>query len=470
MHLDCRGVPVSTHSAEAVAGLEAAHDRLLGFVGDPVEAIDAILVEQPDFVMGHLFKAGVLTQAMEVRIYDDMVASLRAAEALADRANDRERGHMAAIRAWVDGEFYGAVECWEAVLVEYPRDLLALQLAHLSDVLLGDTVNQRDRVARVLPSWDESVSGYGFVLGFHAFGLEECRDFAQAEEAGRRAVALNPRDAYAIHAVAHVMEMQGRQSGGIWWLTSRMEDWAHDNFANHLWWHLSLFHLDLGQSDRVLEIYDHALRSARHAGDKYEELDAAALLWRLNLLGVDVGGRWSELADKWEISAVDTLYAFNDVHAMMTFVSDGRAEAVETVLNATERYVKRANDANVGMTREIGLPFCRALQAFAAEDYASAVDQLLPIRYRTHRLGGSHAQRDIVALTLLEAALRAKRFALARALANERTAVKPTSPQNWTFAARALEGLGDGAGATRARARAQSLFAGIGAAESVKLS
>ena len=204
----------------------------------------------------------------------------------------------------------------------------------------------------------------GSCLGFTAFGLEECRDFAQAEEAGRRAVALNPRDAYAIHAVAHVMEMQGRQSGGIWWLTSRMEDWAHDNFANHLWWHLSLFHLDLGQSDRVLEIYDHALRSARHAGDKYEELDAAALLWRLNLLGVDVGGRWSELADKWEISAVDTLYAFNDVHAMMTFVSDGRAEAVETVLNATERYVKRANDANVGMTREIGLPFCRALQAF----------------------------------------------------------------------------------------------------------
>ncbi len=136
-----------------------------------------------------------------------------------------------------------------------------------------------------------------------------------------------------------------------------------------------------------------------------------------------------------------------------------RAEATEAVLNATERYVQHATDANVGMTRTIGLPFCRALQAFAAGDYGEAVDQLLPIRYRTHRLGGSHAQRDIIALTLLEAAIRAGRFALARALANERTALRPTSPQNWTLAARALEGLGETTAAAKTRARAASLFA-----------
>ncbi|MEE8535309.1 MAG: tetratricopeptide repeat protein [Kiloniellales bacterium] len=463
---DRRDVPVSTDSQAALDGLEAAHWESLEFAGDPVAAIDRVLVEHPDFIMGHCFKAGVLTQAMEVRIYEDMVASLEAAESLADKANDRERGHLAAIRAWVDGDFHEAVERWEAVLVDFPRDLLALQLAHLSDVLLGDTINQRDRVARVLPSWSEAVPGFGFVLGFHAFGLEECRDFSQAEEAGRRAVALNPKDAYAIHAVAHVLEMQGRPAGGIWWMTSRAGDWTSGNFANHLWWHQSLFHLDLGQTDRVLEIFDHALRGSGPEGDKYEELDAAALLWRLKLFGIDVGTRWTELADKWESSATDTLYAFNDVHAMMTFVADGRAEAAEAVLNATERYVQHAADANVGMTRTIGLPFCHALQAFAAGDYGETVDQLLPIRYRTHRLGGSHAQRDIIALTLLEAAIRAGRFPLARALANERTALKPTSPQNWMLAARALEGLGETSAAAKARGRAASLFADPGTAGS----
>ncbi len=455
--LDCRGVPLSTDHRDALARLEAAHDDALSFVGDPVAAIDEVLAEHPDFVMGHCFKAGMLTQAMETRIYDDMLASVAAAEALSSQANDRERGHTAALRAWVDGDFHAAVECWEAVLVDYPRDLLALQLVHLSEVLLGHTVDQRDCVARVLPAWHEGVPGYGFVLGFYAFGLEENRDFSRAEELGRRAVAINPKDAYAIHAVAHVMEMQGRQAGGIWWMTSREEDWAHSNFASHLWWHLSLFHLDLGQIDRVLQIYDQRLRSDGATGDKYEELDATALLWRLKLLDVDVGDRWRRLADKWEPSASDLLYAFNDVHAMMTFVADGRHQAAEAVLNATERYVNQADDSNVAMTRIIGLPFCRALQAFARGAYGDAVDQLLPIRYRTHRLGGSHAQRDIIAWTLLEAALRAERFKLARALANERTAIKPTSAQNWRYTARALKGLGDDEGAERARAMAATL-------------
>lgn len=460
---DPRGVPVSTDNQALIDGLEEAHEQSLGFVGNPAAAIGRVLEAHPDFVMGHCFKAGMLTQAMETRIYDDMVASLTAAEALVERANDRERGHMAALRAWVDGDFHEAVERWEAVLVDEPRDLLALQLAHLSDVLLGDTINQRDRVARVMPAWNESIPGYNYVLGFYSFGLEECRDFSHAEELGRRAVAMNPKDPYAIHAVAHVMEMQGRQEGGIWWMTSREDDWANSNFANHLWWHLSLYHLDLGQIDRVLSIYDGKLRSQDPSGDKYEELDAAALLWRLKLLGVDVGNRWKDLADKWEPSAADTLYAFNDVHAMMTFVADGRDGAAETVLNATERYVQQASDANVAMTRIIGLPFCRALQAFAKGDYDSTVDQLLPIRYRTHRLGGSHAQRDIIAWTLLEAALRSGRYKLARALANERTAVKPTSPTNWNFAAKALQGLGDYTGAERARAKAASLKAQWGA-------
>ena len=175
--------------------------------------IDEILREHPDFVMGHCFKASLLTQAMETRIYDDMCASLRAAEALADKANDRERGHIAAIRAWCGGDFYEAVRHWEAVLVEHPRDLLALQLAHLSDVLLGDVSDQRDVVARVFPDWSEGIPGYGYVLGLYSFGLEECRDFSRAEEYGRHAVAMNPKDAYAIHAVAHVMEMRGRQQG-----------------------------------------------------------------------------------------------------------------------------------------------------------------------------------------------------------------------------------------------------------------
>jgi len=455
---DPRGAPLSTADPLNMEALERAHAMALGFEGDPIAEIDAALARAPDFVMGHLFKAGMLTQAMETRIYADMLAALEKAEALADKANERERGHMTAIRAWVEGDFTGACAAWDRVLVDHPRDLLALQLAHLGDVLLGDTVNQRDRVARILPEWHEGVPGYGWVLGFYSFGLEENRDFGMAEEMGRRAVAINPKDPYAIHAVAHVHEMTGRQEGGIWWMTSRQNDWAPGNFANHLWWHLSLFHLDVGDVDRVLEIYDAHLRGGPGAENKYQELDSASLLWRLSLLGYDVGNRWSELADKWAPSATDSLYAFNDVHAMMTFVADGRDDLAAQVLSANERHVQGGMDDNVAMTREVGLPFCRAQQAFAKGNYDEAVDRLLPIRHLTHKLGGSHAQRDVIVMTLIEAALRAGKCRLARTLINERIALKPTSPQSWKMLARARDGAGDKGGARKAQARAASLF------------
>ena len=456
---DCRGVPVSYDNASAIAGLERAHEDTLAFQGDAIAKISNVLEEHPAFVMGHCFKAAWLTQAMETRIYDDMVKSVEAAEALEARANDRERGHIKAIRSWVEGDFFGAVQAWEAVLTQYPFDLLALQMVHLTDVLLGDVVGQRDCVARVFFLWDESVPGYEYVLGFYSFGLEENRDFFRAEEMGRQAIALRPDNPYAVHAVSHVMEMTGRQSGGIAFMRDQSHRWAVSNFANHLWWHQSLFHLDLGEIDEVFEIYDNHLRSDEIGGEKYEELDSAALLWRLNLLDIDVGDRWTTLADKWVPSAGDTLYAFNDVHAMMSFVADNRHDAADELVNANSRYVEHASDANVAMSREMGMPFCLALRDFAQGRYGDCVDRLLPVRYRTHRLGGSFAQRDIIGWTLLESALRARRFDLALALANERCALKPSSPQNWKYVARAYRGIGDRSRCERAQARAESLFA-----------
>jgi len=455
---DCRGVPISYHDQEAIDGLERAMMCALSFRGDAVAEIDAVLAEHPGFVMGHLFKAGWLTQAMETRIYHDMVAALDNAGRLAARANNRELGHLAAIRKWIEGDFYGAVQVWEDVLTRYPRDLIALQLAHLSHVLLGDIVGQRDTVARVFPEWDETIPGYEFVLGFYAFGLEENADYFRAEELGREALAMRPDNPYAVHAVGHVMEMRGRQLGGIRFMTDHARHWGTSNFANHLWWHTALFHLDLQDDKRVLNIYDNHLRSGGE-GERYEELDSSALLWRLNLLDIPTGDRWAELSRKWAPAAQDTLYAFNDVHAMMAFGAAGDRDAEETLLTANERYLENASDANAAMSREIGMPFCLAIRDFQNEDYGTCVDRLVPVRYMTHKLGGSWAQRDIIGWTLLEAALRAGRGELALALANERCALKPTSPQNWTYVARAHAKIGNREAEKRSRARAESLLA-----------
>ncbi len=454
---DRRDVPVSTGNRHSLDRYETAVELLNGFFADPLAEIDRALAEDPEFVMGHCLRAGLFLISTEKAAEPELRRSIAAAEALAGRANDRERGHIAAARAWAEGDFHRASELYGAILTDHPRDILALQIGHQTDFLLGRQEMLLNRVVRVLPAWDDAVPGHGYVLGMHAFGLEENHRYDHAEATGRRAVELGRRDPWAIHAVAHVMEMQGRVAEGIGWMTSRTEDWAPDNMlAYHNWWHLALYHLDRGETDRVLEIYDGAVRPGP-SGIVMEMLDATSLLWRLHLRGIDVGERWRELADTWEPMAEDAYYAFNDMHAMMAFVADGRDGPARRLVAALERQAA-GSGSNAAMTRDVGLPVCRALRAFGAGDYATAVDLLMPVRAVAHRFGGSNAQRDVIAQTLIEAALRGGNGRLAHVLAAERTELKPASRYNWLVTERAAGQLGDRFGAERARMQAMSVY------------
>jgi hypothetical protein len=219
-------------------------------------------------------------------------------------------------------------------------------------------------------------------------------------------------------------------------------------FAFHNWWHLALYHLDRGELPRVLELYDTRIR-ATHSTVALEMLDATALLWRLHLRELDVGERWLELAEKWAVTAEDGYYAFNDMHAMMSFVGAGRSEDGQRLLHTLEARAA-AKDYNAMMCREVGLPVARAIAAFGRRDFRACCDLLLAVKHRAHLFGGSHAQRDVLGLTLVEAALRLGEGRLARAMAAERTSLKPTSLFNWRLAGRAAKLLGDSAGERQA--------------------
>jgi tetratricopeptide (TPR) repeat protein len=455
---DSRNLVVSTDNAASLEGFERGLHLLNGFYNDPLAVIDKVLANDPDFVMGHCFRAGLFLLSTDKHLEGEVRSSVLAAEIRARQANARERGHISALHAWLNGDLHRAIELYDRVLVEYPRDLLALQIAHQGDFFLGQSSMLRDRVARVLPAWDETVPGHGFVLGMYAFGLEEMNEFRRAEEAGRKALDISRRDPWAVHAVAHVMEMEGRIADGIAWLRSREADWAPENaFAFHNWWHLGLYHLDRGETDEVLRVYDTGIRP-QPCAVVLEGLDASAMLWRLHLRGIEATERWEAIADFWEPHAEDAYYAFNDLHVAMAFAASGRAAPMRALLGALERRAQ-GRGSNGAMTREVGLPACRAIAAFADGNYETAVELLLPIRSVAQRAGGSNAQRDVLSLTLLEAALRAKKAALAQALAAERTALKPTSAFNWRATARALAQLGDRSGADRARDRAAALAA-----------
>lgn len=432
-HHDAAGHAVSGATPQAIESFEQASHELRCLIGDPVATIDRALAASPGMSIAHTLKAWLHLLGTEPGALD--TARECAAAAARHAGNDRERRHADAAALVAAGRWRDGARALEDLNALYPRDALALQAGHQVDFFTGDSRMLRDRIARVLPHWSRSVPGYHAVLGMHAFGLEETGDYPQAERQGRLSVELEPRDSWGWHAVAHVHEMRNQPADGIAWLEPNARTWSDGSFlAVHNWWHLALFHLELDEIDAVLALYDRAI-GGPGSSVVLDMIDQSAMLWRLMLRGIDVGDRWQPLAERWAPVAAAGHYAFNDVHAMMAFVGAGREHEQQQVLDA-QRAAMTRDDDNASFTREVGHPYTLAVQSFGRGDFGEVVRRLRPIRHYAHRFGGSHAQRDLIDLTLIEAAFRGGDRALAAALAAERAAQRPHSPLARRFVAR----------------------------------
>jgi len=426
MLADRYGNHVSTASRAALEKYDEALELIRLYWGDPIAALDAALDEDPDFTMAWAARADVLVQQCDRSYSDEIARSLRAG--WASGGNERERAHLAAAQNWAEGRIDAGTLQFARIAQEHPRDIVALQAAHVGCFFVGRASELRDWPLQALRAFERGDDGYHAVLGMAAFGLEECGDYARAEALGLDAVELEGRDGWAVHAVAHVHEMRGDTERGMAWLRDNERALSPDNgFSYHNWWHLALLHLDRNDHRSALGLYDTRIRPVAGAPVLLEWIDASALLWRLHLDGIDTGDRFALLADCWQRTEDDDLYAFNDLHALMAFVGAGRiSDANRTV--AALRRAAASEGENGYMARAIGLPLAEAFLAFANGEYRAAADGILAVRGIAQRFGGSHAQRDILSLTALHAAKRANMAHVAAALAAERVAHKPKSP------------------------------------------
>ncbi|MDB5824880.1 MAG: Peptidylprolyl isomerase [Herminiimonas sp.] len=398
--LDARGCSVSGATRGALDAYEAALAAFQSWRNGAQPRLATALQEAPDFVMAHVLQAHLALSSRD----PERVRSARPVLERAARlpANERERMHLAAISAVLADDYELAKARFGDLLRVAPRDALALQVAHSLDYITGDLERMSDRVAAVLPAWSADLPGYHAVLAMYAFSLVECGEYALGEQTALDALALNPSDARAHHAMAHVFEMTGRPEAGRRWMEAHVDRWdVNTVVATHCWWHLALFYLEQGRHDRVLELYDQRIQAGGFS-QVADMIDASSLLWRLHLRGIDVGSRWLALAAAWEPHIHDGFCSFNDLHAMLSFVGAGdwdNARRLETFLDQCQSLPTRHG----ATTRLLGLSACRALIAFEKGKHTLAITLLASLPESAHRLGGSHAQRDVLHLTMLHA-------------------------------------------------------------------
>jgi tetratricopeptide (TPR) repeat protein len=413
MHRDIHGLPISTASAGAAAAFDHTVSGYLKYRADVAGRLGELLKADGEFALAHCLKGYFAMLSYKQANVPMAIAAATEARRLSASATPREQAHVAALEAWIAGDLDRALLIWEQILGEHPHDIVAFRLAHFNNFWLGRPRDMASSVERVKPKWGAELPGYGTLLSCHCFSHEECGNYEVAETSGRTAIELDPGDIWGTHAVAHIMEMQGRHAEGIAWLDELERHWdGGNNLLHHLWWHRALFHLERREFDAVLDLYDTRFRNlaaplTQAQPDLYIDVqNAASMLFRLELAGIDVGNRWREIADKAQTRIGDCLSAFTLPHWMMALTADGRDQAAQQMLDGMRAFA--AGEGTVQrIVRDVALPVCEAVRAHRHGNDRTVLGLMRPALQEMKQLGGSHAQQDVLMRLFLDSAAKA---------------------------------------------------------------
>ena len=434
MQRDERGLPLSTDGADAAALFDRAVEHYLKFYADTMALVGQMLAADPQFALGQCFKGYLLLSASNPAFRAEIEATLTAAEAGA-ASTERERRHVAALAAWAGGRLDRSFAIWREILDEHPTDLLAARICDTSWFRYGQTAKIVEQADRLAPRWSTELPGYQLFRTIWAFAHEEAGDTAGAERAVDEAIAADRTNYFAHHVKAHVMEMECRPREGSEWLAKEAPHWSLGNqLVHHLWWHRALMLLELGELDAVLASYDEQIRNldepmTKATPDHFIDLqNAPAILWRLERMGIDVGDRWQELADKAEARIGHAGHPLLVPHLMMALAATGREATAGRFLAALRDLAAVAGSWTAPTLREAIIPACEAVMAHQRGDWARVVELPAPRREEMRLLGGSNAQRDLFMQMLIDAAMQAGRRDIVGEMIAHETATRALPP------------------------------------------
>jgi tetratricopeptide (TPR) repeat protein len=452
---DCYGLPVTTRVRGALHWYNQGIQGLLGFRKDTPDCFQKALALDPTFAMAHCH-LGVHYFLEES---EDMVARARACfeQARAGMAGltERERDVVETLDLWGNGWVREAMDRMHAALQTRPREAILLQRLYFIYFVQGASEKLRDLPASVLRHYADD----SYVLGMYSFGLEEMHDFARAFELGQQALSRNTADVWALHALAHVAYETGAFATGVRLLEDGLRHCdGVGSFRNHILWHLALFLWEQGQYQRTLKLYHEEFADPATLFPP-NLVDAVSLLWRLNLTGLPTPAEWPALTPSLEGLRHTRTYLFNQMHIALGLTG---AQRLHWAMEYVESLRTRVRPGRPSLLGDVGLPLVEGLIAYAKGEYARVVEGWLPIRDRILEVGGSHAQRELFADILLDAALQAGAYDVASDLLTAKRRHRPDRPLALFALAQVSARQGDMATATATEAKARSLWQEMG--------
>jgi hypothetical protein len=406
---DLLGNPVSSASEAALRGIDEFVDGFLGYEKKAANVLAAADAD-PDSALANIY-AGFTWMFLEAPGAEATAGRyLQRAEAASAGANARERLLLEQLRRWIADDVPAVQALGDQLVEQFPRDLASVKLHQYHSFNRGDAAS----MLRIAEQARAANADNPHLYGMLAFGYEQMHRLGEAEAAARRALELKQKEPWAQHALAHVMLSTGRVREGEAFLAEASSTWVDLNsfMYTHNWWHKALFSISLGDDQAVFDAYDRHVWGQEKTYSQ-DQVGAVSLLARMEIAGLDVGDRWTEVAEYLKLRTKDTVQPFLTIQYLYGLARAGRAEA-DLLLAAVEDRARDDRFFDQRVWAEVALPACRGVLAHARGRHAEAARLLGSVAPRIYEIGGSHAQRDLFGQILLDAHLKAGHLEIAR--------------------------------------------------------
>jgi tetratricopeptide (TPR) repeat protein len=448
MQYDDLGNAVSDCAPQTLQGI---NDFVSGFlryeqqISNIVEAADAA----PEHCLANTYAAMIW---MFLEAPDGPVNAAhyaKRAQAAAPKASRREQMGCQVLTHWQKGDVQAALRVGEDIADEFPRDLAMVKLHQYMNFNRGDAPAML-RIAKTVAPHNQDVA---HMHGMSAFAFEQCHLLDDAQACAERALQMEQKEPWAQHALAHVLLTRGQIDEGARFLEQASNTWTGLNsfMLTHNYWHLAVFYISQGKMDAALSLYDTQCWGVEKDYSQ-DQIGAVSLLARLELAGVDVGDRWADVGQYLRARATDTTQPFLSMQYLLGLARAGLSEA-DDLMQAVCMQAQNAAPFERAAWREVAVPACEGLLAYAREDYEPAINALGQALPRMMEIGGSHAQRDLFEQIMLDCVIKTKRLVTAQQMLEIRRGFDPKSVPLNAALAQVYQNLGLADEAARAAAR-----------------